>query len=517
MTKIKRHAALCVASTTAAVFTGLTGLTPAPAAAQASARTPALASAWTAAQAPVAPRGTLRWTACEGEDVDPRQQCATVEVPRDHADPDGPTLSLAVSRIPSEKPSVRRGALLLIPGGPGEPGIDNPSGKGQKLPQKVRDAYDLIGLDPRGMGRSTPVDCGFERRDIAPSALRPWPGTDGSVTGNLAAARRMSDACARNGGPLLRHLTTANIARDLDRVRAALGEPRVSAWATSYGTYVGAVYAQLFPSRTDRVVLDSNDDPDPARVGRNWIAAHERGVEDAFPDFAEWASRPGNPDRLARTADEVRPLFLRLAARLDREPVPWPGADPAELNGNVLRHTLLTTLYEPDGYPALARLIRAAREGAPLPPAPWAPPEKALQNSVAVGTATLCNDVAWPRSADTYRKEVAASRAAFPLTAGMPRNAMPCAAWPYEPREAPVRVTGRGPSNILLIQNERDPASPLAGARRLRAALGDRARMVTVDATGHESYLANGNACGDRTVTRFLTTGKRPAGDVRCD
>ncbi|NED03646.1 alpha/beta hydrolase, partial [Streptomyces sp. SID6648] len=89
----------------------------------------------------------------------------------------------------------------------------------------------------------------------------------------------------------------------------------------------------------DRIVLDSNDDPDPARVSRGWLAGHEQGVEDTFPEFAAWAARPGNPDRVARRAAEVRPLFLRLAARLDREPIPWPGANPAELNGNVLRQT----------------------------------------------------------------------------------------------------------------------------------------------------------------------------------
>uniref|UniRef100_UPI00117C1B2E alpha/beta hydrolase n=2 Tax=Streptomyces TaxID=1883 RepID=UPI00117C1B2E len=139
-----------------------------------------------------------------------------------------------------------------------------------------------------------------------------------------------------------------------------------------------------------------------------------------------------------------------------------------------------------------------------------------LQNSLAVGAATLCNDIAWPRDAAVYEKGVAESRAAYPLTAGMPRNAMMCAAWPFEPQEPPVRITDAGPSDILLIQNERDPATPLAGALKMRAALGDRARMVTVDSTGHDAYLANGNACGDATVSRFLATGERPERDVYC-
>lgn len=134
----------------------------------------------------------------------------------------------------------------------------------------------------------------------------------------------------------------------------------------------------------------------------------------------------------------------------------------------------------------------------------------------AVGAGTLCNDVAWPKSAAVYEKGVADSRAAYPLTAGMPRNAMLCAAWPYPPREAPTRITGRGPSNILLVQNERDVATPLAGALKLRKAFGHRAVMVTVNSTGHDAYLANGNACGDRTVSHFLATGERPHRDTYC-
>ncbi|MZD10532.1 alpha/beta fold hydrolase, partial [Streptomyces sp. SID5785] len=430
-----------------------------------------------AAAAPVTAPG-LDWKPCTSTAADPRQECATLRVPMDYAHPGGERISIAVSRIRSEDPRARRGALLLIPGGPGGSSLDDPSGKGQRLPQRVRDTYDLIGFAPRGLAPSTAVDCGLDHGDLALSKLRPWPAADGSIDGNMATARRMAGACAEHGGALLRHLSTRNEARDIDRLRAALGERRLSAWGVSYGTYVGAVYAQLFPRRTDRFVLDSNDDPDPARVSRAWLAGHEQGVEDTFPVFARWAAAPGNPHRVAPTAEEVRPRFLRLAARLDRDPIPWPGANPPVLDGSVLRQTMLDSLYDPDDFPVLAALMVAAERGT-VPPAPPAPPEAALQNVAAVGAGTLCNDVAWPAAADAYREDVARSRAAFPLTAGMPRNAMVCAAWPYKSKEPPVRVTDRGPSNVLLVQNARDVATPLSGALRLRAALGRRAVMVT--------------------------------------
>ncbi|WP_039932505.1 alpha/beta hydrolase [Streptomyces viridochromogenes] len=491
MKQIKRTAALVAASV---VLLGLT--------------VPLSASA--------AAAGPLTWTKCEGTGLDPRQRCATVDVPMDYSDPDGRTIRIAVSRIPSEKPAARRGALLLVPGGPGGDSLSDPSEKGRQLPRSVRDAYDLIGFAPRGNSPSTPVSCDIDHSDLARTKLLPWPSAGGSVAGNMAVARRISDACARDGDELLRHISTKNNARDIDRIRAALGERKLSAWGVSYGTYVGAAYLEMFPRRTDRIVLDSNDHPDPVRAQRAWLAAFEVGVEDNFPEFAKWASRPGNPYRLARTAAEVRPLFLRLAARLDRAPIPWPGANPEELNGNVLRQTMLDGFYDPaDGYPAVAKLMLAAKKGT-VPPAGQAPPDSVLRNYAAVVATTVCNDAAWPRSAAVYRKDVAAGRSKYPLTAGMPRNAMVCAAWPWQPKEPPVRVTDRGPSDVLLIQNERDVATPLGGALKLREALGRRAVMVTNDATGHGAYLDNGTACGDALVSRFLATGERPRKDTYC-
>ncbi|TGB15316.1 alpha/beta hydrolase [Streptomyces palmae] len=458
--------------------------------------------------------GRIDWQPCAGEGLDDRQECATIRVPLDYRAPRGEQIDLAISRIRSERPEARRGTLLLIPGGPGNSGVDGPSTTGQKLPQSVREAYDIVGFDPRGLGRSSPISCDLSHDDLALTTLHPWPDAEGSIDRNAITGRRLAEQCARNAGPVLGSISTRNEARDIDRIRQALGERRLSAWGVSYGTYAGAVYAQMFPDRTDRWVLDSNDDPDPERVARGWLANYAVGVEDAFPVFAAWAADPANPDRLAEDPAQVRPMFLELAARLDRQPIPWPGANPAELNGNVLRETLLSSLSSTSRFPALAQLIRAARDGAPLPAAST-PPDEAMQSSVAVSAATICNDVSWPASLSDYQKAVTASRGSHPLTAGMPVGLMPCPFW-EQPREKPVRITDRGPSNILLIQNRRDPVTPLSGARKMRQALGDRARMVIVDSVGHDVYRANGNACGDRAVTDFLITGKRPSGDLEC-
>ncbi|MGW0058853.1 alpha/beta hydrolase [Streptosporangium sandarakinum] len=456
------------------------------------------------------------WASCPaGSGVDPRQECATLRVPMDYRKPGGPTISLAVSRIKTAKPALRRGVLLLIPGGPGSPGLNRPSVQVKKLPQDVLDRYDIIGFDPRGVGQSSPVSCDLATGDLSVTKLKPYPDADGGIADNLAWSRRIAEACARNGGPLIRHISTRNEARDIDGIRQALGEKKISYWGVSYGTYAGAVYATMFPQRTDRVILDSNDDPDPRRVARQWLANYTVGVEDRFPDFAAWAATRDGEYGLGTDPAQVRRTFLDLAAELDREPLPWPGADPEELNGNLLRETMLNALYSDANFPMLATLMHAALTTGELPP-PNTPPAAAMQNTAATAGATMCNDVEWQDSTSGYERQVASSRSAHPLTAGMPVNAGPCQFWPFKPAEPPVRITSRGPANVLLIQNLRDPSTPYSGALKMRRAFGQRARMVAVDSGGHGVYLANGNTCGDQTVTSFLTTGNLPTRDKSC-
>lgn len=136
---------------------------------------------------------------------------------------------------------------------------------------------------------------------------------------------------------------------------------------------------------------------------------------------------------------------------------------------------------------------------------------------VALMVGVVCNDVAWPRtSMASYQRAVDVDRARHPLTAGMPVNVLPCSFWKAEPAQKPTRITDDGPSNVLMVQSLRDPSTPYSGGLKMREALGDRARLVTVEQGGHGLYLGNGNACGDRTVTEFLTTGRRPARDTNC-
>ncbi|WP_425508421.1 alpha/beta hydrolase [Streptomyces roseirectus] len=444
------------------------------------------------------------------------QECADLPVPLSHDDPDGPQITLAVSRLASDRPEARRGTLLVVPGGPGGSGIRRLSQQGPALQRELGGSYDLVSFDPRGVGASSRTSCRLPEADRHLVTLRSWPAPDGGIAQNVERSRRTADSCAEHGGPLLRSLSTATEVQDIERLRQALGEQKLSAYGVSYGTYVGAVYAQKYPARTDRWVLDSNDDPNPRRVARGWLAYMARGAEDRFPDFAAWAADPARGDlRLAEHPGDVRELFLSLAASLDRQPreTTTPGVP---LTGNRLRQAMQTTLYSDASFPQLALLIRQVTDPAATPVLPPDVAGPLSDEDAAVTMAVVCNDVRWPHSVPAYQSSITANRARYPLTAGMPANITPCSFWKDAPAAKPVRITGDGPSNVLMIQLRRDPATPYAGALELRAALGGRARMVTVERGGHGAYLNAGNACGDRLVTRFLVTGERPARDVVC-
>ncbi|WP_237502641.1 alpha/beta hydrolase [Streptomyces sp. SID8374] len=489
----------------------------------------AAAATLTAAVTPVAhsrPAGRaappLAWHACEpgaGVPVPAAgQECAELRVPLDYGDPGGRTVGVAVTRLRTDRPDARRGTLFVIPGGPGSSGVQRLAQKGEALRAATEGAYDLVSLDPRGVGSSVRANCRIPEADRHLVTLRSWPAPDGSIAAAAERSRRTAELCARNGGPVLRSFTTGNEVRDLDRLRGALGERRVSIWGSSYGSYVGAVYAQRHPDRVGRLVLDSTGDPDPGRVAYGWLANMAPGAAERFPDFAAWAADPAREAqglRLARRPGDVQPLFLSLARELDRHPK-TSDVPSTPLTGNLLRQALQSALYSDTGFAPLARLVKAARDpkGRPVLPPELAGPLPDADASMTV--AAICNDVRWPGPASGYAGRVAADRARYPLTAGMPANITPCAFWTHAEEPRPTRITDEGPSNVLMIQSLRDPSTPLAGALKMRKALGERARMVTVEQGGHGMYLGNGNACGDRVVSDFLVTGVRPARDIHC-
>ncbi|MFD3992947.1 alpha/beta hydrolase [Streptomyces sp. NPDC058583] len=453
--------------------------------------------------------GSLRWGPCPQQPAPPnadapRLECATLDVPLDYRHPDGRQIEIAVSRLASKDPAKRRGVLLTNPGGPGVSGVDYPAQlAGVGLPKDVLDSYDVIGFDPRGVGRSTPVTCDLTPQQQSRGNFPPYAHTAADVAKEAPHARAIAEQCATSRTAwMLPYTTTANTARDMDRIRAALGEPKASYLGASYGSYLGAVYTTLFPQRSDRIVLDSNLGPGGYDVAAFRLLG--RGMEDRFPDFAAYAA--AHPEYgLGTTPRQVTAKFFELAKRLDAEPVDG-------IDGTLFRGVTFEHLYVEGLLPKLAKEWQALDQGKPL----TTPPPQISENFLAGHFYVTCGDSRWPGKVRDYQRSAAIDRLKYPMLGGVTANIKPCAFWPDSRVEPPVKIGDRGPSNVLMVQNERDPGTPLVGALKMRRALGDRATMVTADQGGHGVYPFGRNTCANNTVTAFLTDGQRPADDLAC-
>ncbi|WP_184732394.1 alpha/beta hydrolase [Streptomyces netropsis] len=462
---------------------------------------------------PTAARQKLRWQRCD-TDSPAAFQCATLQVPLDYGDPGGKKIDIAVSRLKASSAAERRGVLLLNPGGPGGPGLNLPVDPVVSLSGKVRRQYDLIGFDPRGVGRSSPVSCGLTEGEQ--DLERPYKAE--TFAKDVEWARTVADKCRTEAGDTLRHLTTRNTARDMDVIRAVLGEKKISYLGFSYGTYLGAVYTQMFPRRTDRFVLDSATDP--ARYGRGMFQAMAERADPAFTRWTEWTARRHTTYELGTTPAEVRKAFWDLVAQADRTPIAQGGT---LFTGDAIRAQRAMFSRVEKAATWVAELKKTAEGSKPapsgtpgqapssLPPASGrdVPPD----NEAASAWAVLCADTrtSWPSDPEQYRRDAIRDKARYPLSGDLDSSIKPCAFW--KPGSEP-RTTVNNQVPALILQNEWDPATPPAGGQAMHRALRG-SRMVTV--AGGEGHIVNGtNSCADKSATVYLTTGRLPAQDLTC-
>lgn len=457
------------------------------------------------------PATELTWGACP-EDVVTKVavlQCATVPVPLDYSEPEGERIEIMVSRLTSKNPAKRRGVLMLNPGGPGGSGlsfVDDLAWFG--IPASVLDSYDVIGMDTRGIGHSAPVSCGFTADQDYLGNIPPYAVDEAAVAEQAKSAKAVAEQCAANDKDgRLRHVSTANMARDLDRIRAALGEEKASFLGYSYGSALGAAYASMFPERSDRIVLDSNIGD--THLNQEGMRRFALGAEETFPDFAKWAAARHETYGLGRTPEEVRKTYFTLAEQLDEKPV-------GGIDGRLFRLATFAGLYGKTKYGLTAQSWQAVRDGDPAAAEQLAAAASPADNAHSVFLAVTCNDVDWPEDVRTYQRAVAEDRERYPLYGAASANILPCAFWPHEPAEPPVTVDDEGPANVLVVQNRRDPVTPHRGGELLNEKFGDRSRLVSVDGSGHGVYVIGDNACALNTTTSFLVDGKLPKRDMSC-
>jgi pimeloyl-ACP methyl ester carboxylesterase len=471
---------------------------------------PAAGSA-TARPSPGGPAAGLSWHSCP--QVAPNLQCASLKVPLDYGRPGGRKITLALSRVPATAPaSHRQGVLLVNPGGPGGTGRSLAASVAAGLDPSVAADYEVVGFDTRGTGASVPAlhcDPSFfaraRRNDI--------PASHAAEQALLGQARAYAADCAKKDGWLLPYMTTADIARDLDSIRAALGQRQISYLAYSYGTYIGQVYATLFPHRVRRMVLDSTVNPVGAWYADN--LAQDYAFQGRMNAFFAWTARYAGRYHLGSTATAVSRSWHQARAQLAARPIGGPSGPL--IGPDEFDDTFLAGGYDDQYWPPLADALAAyLRQGSTSQLMRlYQGAGKQNENEFAVYHAVECSDVRWPRDwarwdADTRKVYATAPFEAWDNTWF---NAS-CAFWPVHGPAQPMKISGAGLPGILMLQGTLDPATPYAGALEARRQL-PSARMVVVAGGGnHGQSLANPpNTCVNGYLNRYLATGALPARD----
>jgi len=451
---------------------------------------------------------TLAWHACGGQLSGLR--CATLQVPLNYADRGGRKITIALSMVPATAPkSQQQGVLLVNPGGPGEPGRSLASAVATGLSPQVAADYDIIGFDPRGVGASVPAlscDPSFF------SGVRPdyIPANAAAEQVLITRAKTYAADCGQRYGWLLPYLTSANAARDMDEIRQAFGVQKISYYAFSYGTYLGQVYATLFPDRVRRMVLDSTVDPTGAWYADN--ISQDYAFQGRLNAFFAWAAKYDGTYHLGSTAAQVRSAYYQARDRLKANPISGssgPQIGPDEFDDTFLIAGYLNTVW-PDYAQALADYLTNGSTSALVSQyQEWGVQN---ENAFAVYNAVECADVNWPRTwarwqADTLRVYKAAP---FQAWDNAWFNAA-CAFWPVKGPAQPLRIKDAGLPPILMLQGTLDAATPYAGAQNAHRLL-PSARMVVVTGGGNhgQSLESPANTCVQDYLNRYLATGAVP-------
>ncbi|WP_406137208.1 alpha/beta hydrolase [Streptomyces sp. NBC_01089] len=498
----------------------------------AAAPAPPAATPSAAAGALAAPKDQdpLKWATCPapsqaqggGKAPGTGWTCATLHVPLDYTKPGGKTIPLALIRHRATGPGKRIGSLIYNFGGPGGSGVDT-------LPAftptfaKLNTRYDLVSFDPRGVGNSAPVNCLTGPETDALNAVDSTPDTPTEVRQWMDATRNFAAQCTKKSGPLLPYLTTTNVARDLDRIRAAVGDKKLNYYGFSYGTELGATYAHLFPQKVGRAVLDGVMHPD--KDFTQGALYQLKGFQLALDHFARSCVAATYLCPLHRSTPEgVEKVLTGLVDGLEKHPAAAAGG--RTLNDSLALTAIEGALYSPDsGWPrmasAVAVYLRTHNPAALLSMADSMTGRDAkghYSNSNNVFSATSCADFGVPVGKTEIERQLPAFRKASPLFGPQFAWALnQCTYWPVKGAMKHMEVRAKGAPPILVIGNTGDPATPYGGAKAMAQRLGKGVGVLVTwkGGEGHCSY-GNGSACIDGTANAYLLDGKVPAYGTSC-
>jgi len=456
----------------------------------------------------------LDWTSCGPA------QCAKLTVPVDYTDPDGATIELAVDKVPATGDS--KGAIVVNPGGPGGSGVDYAAAaaSGYVVTKQVRSSYDIVGFDPRGVQRSAPITCYGDAQMDTFLGEDPTPDTRAEQQQAARDNKAFGRACQAKAGKLLGHVSTVEVAKDLDILRAALGEAKLNYLGKSYGTFIGSTYAGLFPKRVGRFVLDGVVPPDI--TGTQESLGQAKGFEQATRSYVRDCVAQDNCP-LGSSVDAGMARIRKFLKDVDANPLSVTGqGDVTRLTEGWATLGIADAMYDKSSWPTLTDAFQAAFNGSGDKLMALAD-QYADRNSdgtyngniMQVINAVNCLDRGSSSDLATYRKDVTTFSKVAPTWGPMLAwGGLGCGEWPVKATGKPEKITAAGSGPILVLGTTRDPATPYQWSVRLAKEL-QNGHLLSYDGDGHTAYMM-GSSCVDSAVDDYLLKGTVPAQGKTC-
>ncbi|MFE3606483.1 alpha/beta hydrolase [Streptomyces goshikiensis] len=469
----------------------------------------------------------LKWGECEaptpaegGGQAPPKDwQCATLHVPLDYAKPEGETIPIALIRAKARDKEKRLGSLVFNFGGPGGSGISTLPGAAKEY-EALRERYDLVSFDPRGVGNSAPVRCEDNKQLDTYYAQDNTPASAQQEKAFVDGIKKYQKACETNSGKVLPHVGTENAARDLDRIRQALGDEKLNYFGISYGTELGGVYAHLFPKNVGRAVFDAV--VDPTKTSEEGALGQAKGFQLALGNWAQDCVNRGDDCRIqGSTAKEIEDNIIKLQKELAAHPI--PGIGDRKLTESAATNGIAQALYSKELWPLLEQGLDEAEGGQgqllmALSDALNGRDQNGNYSNIgAANTAINCADFKDRYTLAQTKAKLPDFRAASPVFGDFLGWAlMSCTDWPVPGAWETPDVSAPGSAPILVIGNTGDPATPYEGARNMVERLGPGVGVeLTYKGEGHGAYNS-GDACVQAAVNSYLLDGKVPGANKVC-
>jgi pimeloyl-ACP methyl ester carboxylesterase len=450
---------------------------------------------------------SIAWQPCP---EDATVECGTLRLPVDWARPGDEKFDLAIARRRATDPSRRVGPLIINPGGPGGSGVDFALVANQYFSPDVLARFDIVGFDPRGVARSNPVRCSQGAVAATPSAA---PRNQKDFDRLVASNRALGADCRRHTGPLIDHVDTLSVVRDIDAIRTALGESKISYYGVSYGTLIGQEYAEQFGQHIRAMVIDSN--MDHSLEARRFLVTQAATVEDSFDEFVAWCARDS---RCALHGQDVPTIWDRLLAKAGRGELTDPDhPNDGPITADQVINTAFLHFYGPD-WPTLAGWLAALEAESSAPSAARKAVQDGTEELVNYPIAVFCED--WRIGIPDYphfARYASEERGVAPHMRHSPAAegaALSCLGWPSKVADPQHRLRVRNAPTILMLDALHDPATGYNWATNAHRQLGSAAVLLTYDGWGHGVYRQG--PCPAMVTDSYLTYGILPKQGSHC-